>query len=251
MNFSGISRQSFIGTLLRLPLALIPKSAQVPILQGVLRGRWWIAGSSTHGCWLGSYEFDKQQQLISHVQRGNVFYDIGAHVGFYTLLAAHLVGQQGHVYSFEPLPQNLQFLRKHIAMNHFSNVKVFDAAVGKESGVGHFKIAQSTSMGSLDSHGELSVAIVAIDELIAQGKLLPPTVLKIDVEGAEYMVLQGAMQTLKIHKPLIFLATHGHEVHAQCLELLRQLGYELKSLDNRSIENTDELLAQFPSKSTQ
>ncbi|MDZ4750243.1 MAG: hypothetical protein SGI87_01420, partial [Flavobacteriales bacterium] len=63
----------------------------------------------------------------------------------------------------------------------------------------------------------------------------------------EYMVLQGAMQTLKIHKPLIFLATHGHEVHAQCLHFLRDIGYNIKSLDDRLVENTDELFAQFPS----
>ncbi|MBN8636124.1 MAG: hypothetical protein J0M07_12425 [Anaerolineae bacterium] len=100
MNFSGISRQSLIGQLLRLPLALMPKSARVPILQGALRGRWWIAGSSNHGCWLGSYEFDKQQRLSAHVQPGMVVYDIGAHVGFYTLLAAQLVGPGGHVFSF-------------------------------------------------------------------------------------------------------------------------------------------------------
>lgn len=64
----------------------------VPVLQGSLRGRKWIVGSSNHGCWLGSYEWKKQRLFTRTVSSGDVVFDIGAHVGFYTLLASVLVG---------------------------------------------------------------------------------------------------------------------------------------------------------------
>src|SRR5580765_1322501 len=102
-NLSGISRETLIGKLLRAPLRLLPRTAAVPILQGPLRGKKWIVGSGTHGCWLGSYEYDKQKLFQKTVRSGDVVYDVGANAGFYSLLASLLVGEKGHVYSFEPL----------------------------------------------------------------------------------------------------------------------------------------------------
>ncbi len=92
INFSGISNSKLAGRAMRLPLQLIPDSAVVRILQGPLRGKRWIAGSSNHGCWLGSYEAAKQRKIIEFVRPGMVCWDVGANVGFYTLLFAELVG---------------------------------------------------------------------------------------------------------------------------------------------------------------
>src|SRR5688572_25202486 len=117
MNFSGLSNQSLAGKILRQPLKLIPPGTHVRILQGRLRGKRWIAGSSTHGCWLGSYESDKRQLFESSITPGDVVFDIGANVGFYTLLASDLVGSSGHVYSFEPVPRNIEFLNEHLSLN--------------------------------------------------------------------------------------------------------------------------------------
>jgi hypothetical protein len=64
MNFSGISSKSILGKALRFPLKLIPSSARVPIIQGPLRGKLWIVGSSNHGCWLGSYENGKRKKFL-------------------------------------------------------------------------------------------------------------------------------------------------------------------------------------------
>src|SRR5579871_1243331 len=117
MNLSGISNESVVGRALRAPFRLIPRSAAVPILQGPLRGKRWVVGSATHGCWLGSYEQDKQQCFAGAVSVGSVVYDIGANVGFYSLLASVLVGVSGAVYSFEPVPRNCHFLRRHVDLN--------------------------------------------------------------------------------------------------------------------------------------
>jgi len=59
MNFSAISNKNIFGKILRFPLRFIPTKVVVPILQGTLKGKKWIVGSSNHGCWLGSYEYEK------------------------------------------------------------------------------------------------------------------------------------------------------------------------------------------------
>jgi len=71
LNFSKISSDSIIGKFLRFPLKLLPQNMIVPIIQGKLRGKKWIVGSSNHGCWLGSYEYEKQVLFSKIVQEGS------------------------------------------------------------------------------------------------------------------------------------------------------------------------------------
>jgi hypothetical protein len=97
-NLSGISSETFIGKMLRVPLRLIPRTLVLPILQGALRGKKWTAGSATHGCWLGSYEYHKQKALQQRLKAGEVVYDIGANVGFYSLLSSVLVGNRARLF---------------------------------------------------------------------------------------------------------------------------------------------------------
>lgn len=230
MNFSAISNGSVFGRALRLPLRLIPETAVLPVLQGPLRGKKWIAGSSSHGCWLGSYEYQKQRRFQSSVRPGDVVFDVGANVGFYSLLASVLVGSQGKVYAFEPLPQNLRFLIRHLELNRVGNVSAFETAISDRSGVARFQEARNNSMGKLAESGSLTVNTTTIDELVACGECAPPDLLKIDVEGAELAVLQGARQTLATRRPTLFLATHGQEIHGECCRLLKSLGCTLDSI---------------------
>ena len=90
MDFSKLSYRSFVGKLARLPLRLIPKKAVLPILQGQLRGKKWVVGAGNHSYWLGSYEMHKRQAFEREVKPGMVVFDVGANVGFYSLLAAYL-----------------------------------------------------------------------------------------------------------------------------------------------------------------
>jgi Met-10+ like-protein len=153
MNFSGISGKTFLGRLLRYPLKFIPRRMKLPILQGRLRGKRWIAGSSTHGCWLGSYEYDQRILFEQLVAEGSVVFDLGAHVGFYTLLAAVLVGPRGKVYAFEPMPDNIYFLKEHLRLNRITNLTVIDRAVSDSSGVATFVEEPSSAMGHFAALG--------------------------------------------------------------------------------------------------
>ncbi len=246
VNISAISRGSLLGRLARLPLKAIPKSAVFRIWQGPLKGRKWIVGSSIHGCWLGTYEYDKQQRFTSTLKPGMAVYDIGANVGFYSLLSSVLVGPSGRVLAFEPLPRNISFLRRHVELNHLSNVSIIERALSDREGTITFEEAASHTMGKIGSGsgGGLQVAMTTVDLLRQHDGAPAPSLMKIDVEGAELMVLKGAERTLRECRPVLFLATHGPEVHRDCCAFLRALGYRLSPLSGASVESTDEVLAE-------
>jgi len=243
INLSAVPYKSLLGKLLRLPLNLLPKEMEIPILQGKLRGYKWIVGSSIHGCWLGTYEFAKQHVFQHYIMPNDIVFDIGANVGYYTLLASVLVGKDGQVFAFEPLPANVRYMNCHITSNHISNTTVFQAAVSDYSGTAYFDEGEHNSQGTLSQSGKMEVVCVSLDDLFAAETIPMPSVLKIDVEGAELLVLQGARQLLAKSRPKIFLATHGKELHRACSSFLRAIGYTIQSLTEDDIYATDELLA--------
>jgi FkbM family methyltransferase len=236
MNFSAVSLsdQTLLGRALRLPLKLIPPDAPMPVLQGALRGKRWIAGSGNHGCWLGSYEHHTQQTFASIIRPGHTVYDLGANVGFYSLLASTLVGPTGKVFSFEPVPRNLRYLRRHLALNRVTNCTIWEVAVGRTESTGQFNLGHNHVSGHLTGASDdntFSVRIVALDQLFDSGHLPPPDVIKCDVEGGEYDALAGAVKILTMHRPSIVLATHGPEVHEQCCDLLTTHRYRMTQLE--------------------
>lgn len=243
MDFSSISQNTTLGQLLRLPLRYVPTETVLPVLQGKLRGYKWIAGSSNHGCWLGSYEYKKQQVISKVVRPRTVAFDIGAHVGYYSLLFSHLTGSEGKVFAFEPLPANVEYLQRHIVINRALNVEVLEVAVADTTGTASFQKGASSSMGHLAECGDFEVEQVTIDELMNRGKLSAPDYLKIDIEGAEFKAFLGAEVTIREFHPIIFLATHGKDVHQDCCDFLRSFGYALQPLDGNDIQSTNEILA--------
>jgi FkbM family methyltransferase len=214
------------------------------VWQGKLRGKKWIVGSSNHGCWLGSYECEKQNLIANTVAPGTVFLDVGANVGFYTLLASSLVQDSGKVFAFEPVPRNVRYLEKHLTMNAVQNVTLFKAAVSDHPGKATFQEGPSNSEGKLSEDGELVVDLVSLDDLFLKGLIPLPDYIKIDVEGAEFSVLRGARHVLTVGRPTIFLATHGDEVRSKCLSMLQSLGYSCRPLSNATdITSCDEFVA--------
>jgi FkbM family methyltransferase len=245
MNFSGISNRTLPGKLLRLPLRFIPAEMKLPIMQGRLKGKKWIVGSSDHGCWIGSYEYEKRLLFEKMVRPGSVVFDIGAHVGFYTLLASTLVGPLGKVFAFEPVPENLCFLKEHLRLNRVINVAVIEKAVSDRSGVAAFADGPSRAMGHLAAQGRRQVPTVSLDELVAAGEIPLPDYIKIDVENADWLVLSGARSLLECAHPVIFLATDIYVSQQQSFQLLTSLGYQLQPIDGKSLEQSQEVLAIY------
>lgn len=244
MNFSGISDRTLVGRLLRSPLALLPTGMRLPVLQGRLRGKTWIVGSLTHGCWLGSYEFDKQALFCDLVKPGAVVYDVGANAGFYTMLGSVLSGPTGRVVAFEPSPRNLGFLREHVRLNALSNVNILDIAVAEQPGTARFRSSPKATTGSLAEEGDLEVRTSSLDALVQSHVIPPPDVIKMDIEGGELAALRGARKVLAAYSPILLLATHGPALHRACLTELETLGYTASSINGSSILETDELIAR-------
>jgi len=192
---------------------------------------------------LGSYEYEKRRTFEETISEGNVVFDVGAHVGFYSLLASTLVGPTGWVVAFEPAPRNLDYLREHLRLNGVRNVDVVACAVLESTGVAWFEDGVDSSSGRVSAIGQYQVSTIGLDEYVSQSARVPDCI-KIDVEGAEWSVLRGAMSTLKKHHPAIFLATHGCASHDRCCEALRALGYDLYPIVGECAQQTDELYAR-------
>jgi FkbM family methyltransferase len=193
-------------------------------LSGRLKGKRWVAGSGISRCWLGCYESGKQRLISQYVKPDTVFYDVGANVGFYSLLASKLVGG-GKVFAFEPLPRNLSYLTRHVDLNRASNVDVRALAISDKNAVAKFSVEKTGYMGRLTSEGEIEVPTATLDSLLQDGSILPPNYIKMDIEGAEYQALLGARMCFEQYRPILFLATHGKQVHEQCCDLLQSWGY--------------------------
>jgi FkbM family methyltransferase len=242
MNVSAIPRDTLLGRLLRLPLRFLPPDLVVPILQGRLRGKRWVVGSGVHGYWVGCYEWEKQRAFERLVGKGSVVFDIGANVGFYSLLASELAGPTGRVFAFEPAPLNLHYLKRHLTLNRVSNVTVVEAAVWDRGGRVRFQPGKDSSQGHVDTDG-FEVASVSLDDLWQGGTLPEPDVVKIDIEGGELRALQGAARLLTDGSPGVLLATHSGELQAACLEHLHSLGFTVEPLRNGSRPILDDFIA--------
>lgn len=217
---------------------------RLPIVRGRLRGRWWDPASRGKVLRIlgGTYEPEQTRLFERHLHPGATVLDVGAHVGYYTLLSSVLVGAGGRVVAFEPNPANAGFLRRHVAINRLANVSIEEAAVADAIGSARFDFGTGSGTGHLATEGALEVRTVTLDAICGERGLAPHAV-KIDVEGAEQAVLSGGRETLARHRPVIFLSTHGAEVHGACLALLREIGYTLSPILGDSLDATAEVLA--------
>jgi FkbM family methyltransferase len=223
-------RDSGLWKLLRKAARGIPRGMEVRVLRGPLRGKRWVVGASSNACWTGSYEPESLRRFAEAVAPGDTVYDIGANVGIYTLLASVKAGAAGRVYAFEPLPRNLEYLRRHVERNGATNCEIFAAAVADREGVQRFAAAEwEASMARLAADGGIEVPVLTVDGCVYGEKALhSPKVIKIDVEGAEREVLAGAGRAIAEFHPKMFVEVHGTSHHADCRAFLAAHGYQVQ-----------------------
>jgi FkbM family methyltransferase len=214
---------------------------EVTVAGGLLRGIHMRLDLQTEkDLWLGNHEPEVLATLRKVTPLGGTAYDVGANVGLISLGLADWVGSEGRVIAFEAMPENADRLAGNLSLNPTgARVTLIAAAVGKQMGEAEFLIHPSGGMGKLngsagrnaDYAGRVRVPVVSLDGYVFEQGGPAPAVIKIDVEGGEGMVLQGAERILATYQPLLMLELHGPEAAQQVWQVLVRHGYQVRRLD--------------------
>jgi len=208
------------------------------IKRGPARGLWiQVNPRVANGFIQGKSESEMQQSISEYLKPGMVFFDLGANIGLFTLLAARLVGKSGKVFSFEPDRENAGRLRDNVERNKFENVTIVDAGVWSTTGELRFLPGPATSPDRAwgrfvqggDGTGSVRTRCVSLDDFVQSAA--HPDAIKCDVEGAEVEALRGSAKLLESQRPWIVCETHSTENNQTVRELLKGYGYEIEAID--------------------
>jgi len=215
----------------------------------------WINGSKflvrngeaglTGNIYTGLHEFPDMGFLLHVLRSNDLFIDVGANVGSYTILACSAIGASG--YAFEPVPTTYKRLIENIRLNHLENtVKCLNIGIGREPGIIEFTSDMDTENHALaDGEKHANAIRVEVSSLDAVLKDESPVLMKIDVEGYETPVLEGASETLKkqtLHSVIMELNGSGKRYNfdeSRILEMMSDYGFRTYSYDplNRNLIN--------------
>ena len=153
------------------------------------------------------WEPSETAAFLAHLREGMCVFDVGANIGYYTLLAAREVGPSGRVYAFEPEPHNFELLTRNVSENRFMNVRLVNAGVSNRAGAVRLHLddanfgAHSFDAGSVRTSSGRSVEVqtVRLDDFADEARAFEAGVLvKVDVQGAEALVVEGGCRLLAL-----------------------------------------------------
>ena len=215
---------------------LIPRGTEwVQVQQGFAKGLWiWIDLTSERSWWAGAHEPAVQDILRRIIAEDTVFYDVGAHIGFFSLPAARIAAR---VIAFEPDPENATRLRAHVVRNRLNHkIEVVETALWSDTTTSiTFRTGIPRSQGGVacEKHqpvlakGSLiQVRAIRLDDFLS-GDIPAPHVIKVDVEGAASEVLIGALETIRMFGPTLIIEIHTHREYEAVLRFLQPLAYEI------------------------
>jgi len=183
--------------------------------------------------------------IRKHLKKGDTFVDAGANIGFYTVLASHIVGEFGKVIAVEMMPDTAFMLRRHLALNQVNNVTVIEQALSDKAG-------QTTSARVIEGHyGQASIALGVQTAMCEKGNVredLVKTVtlfevlngiayvamMKMDLEGVEYEALQGAGKALSKIDVIVFEQWEADEKEKSVSRYLHDAGFIVSAIDGRN-----------------
>jgi FkbM family methyltransferase len=177
-----------------------------------------------------SVNFEKQLYLRS-IKKGDVIFDIGANLGYFSVLFSKLCGKHGYVHCFEPVPETFESLE--YALRNLKNIKANNLAAADSEGMMEISYdpkdsEKSSLLGELTAPGSTrTVKVLPLDAYAREVKLNRLDFLKCDVEGFELIALKGMKDTLELHRPQLSLEiTLADEQRIELIELLQSLGYD-------------------------
>ncbi len=219
------------------PQGLVPVQIAAGGLQGVTLE---LDLQTEKDYWLGVYEPNLQESIKELINPGWIVYDVGANIGYVSLLLAKAVASSGRVHAFEALPENYTRLQKNILLNSLQGV-IFPvhAAVIDETKLVTFLVGPSNGMGKVSGSAgrqevvyEQSVTVpgLSLDDFVYQQGYPEPNAVKMDIEGGEVLALPGMRRILQNAHPLLLLELHGPESAEVASTILNDCGYRFYNM---------------------
>lgn len=205
----------------------------VRIAEGPLKGLSLVLTNNiSHAHIRGTYEIEVASGLDAVIRPGAICYDLGASIGYFTILLAR---KAGHVFAFEPAPHAVRDLQRQIDANRFENVTVVPTPVSDSVKTVEFSLTPS-ACGSRIVEGEcrwrtLRMQTITLDEFVRSHPA--PDLMKIDVEDEEDRVLAGARQILREKRPVICCEIHSERAAHQVHSILLDHGYRLNLMNGK------------------
>ena len=212
----------------------------------------------------GIYEELETKIVKKEVKNGDIVLDIGANIGYYTLIFAKLVGSNGKIFAFEPEPFNYDLLQKNIKINNYENIITEQKAVGNENGVIKLYLSKiRTGMHRIykskyTNNEFVNVDIVKLDDYFKDSKFFNKiNFIKMDVEGSEFGVLKGLTRILENNNVKILAEFIPDSIKEfgfnpqDFISFLQSFGYKIYCTDDESkktilLNNYHEIISKFP-----
>lgn len=192
--------------------------------------------------WLGDHDLNFQYAFGDLLNPGMVVYDVGANIGFHTLILADIVTLSGHVYAFEALPKSIKRLQANLTLNsEINNITIIPKAVTDATKTTNFLVHESLSGGKVETTagfpgepfiGKVEVETISLDDFVYVDGNTPPQAIKIDIQGGEVLALPGMSHLLQEEKPIVFIELHGKEAQKFCWDFLAAAGYKFHQLSS-------------------
>lgn len=241
------------------PLPVEPPQIEIPrwcsVTGGSLTGRSLFLNPEAKAYQSAMLDGTFDQFLFDYIDRtdwcGKVIYDVGGHIGYHTLNFAHRVGDSGRVFAFEPHPSHLERMGMNLKRNPDLEARITLLPLAASNRHGRLKFFCTESIeggGSSASFAEgsstpfpksyyadynaIEVETAKLDDLVTSGKCPPPDLLKIDVEGAEGLVIEGALETIKKYRPRMVMEVHSLPNMLRVTTLLLPLRYTFTLLED-------------------
>jgi FkbM family methyltransferase len=187
-------------------------------------GIWYKLDLSDYQEWLVYFycKSDSSNHLLNYLGKSKTIFDIGANIGqtsLNMLKTQKLKGLTATVYAFEPYPKTFHKLETNIALNKRDNILAFNIGLGTQKGILHMAQHIPSNSGGFrmteDSTNAISVPVISLDEFVSENQITHIDYIKIDVEGFEIQVIQGAKKTLEKFKPILVFEYSLENIKAQ------------------------------------
>jgi FkbM family methyltransferase len=241
--YAFANRVPILGSALKnISRVAIPSDALVwtSIRSGPGKGLWIHLNPRYEMEYLhGDYEAPVGRILLSNLRPGTVFYDVGAHIGMFSLIVARSLGAHGSVFVFEPDPSNVRRVKEHASRNQLDAIRIIPKAAWSTIGRLRFQRASFQSsmnrgvlVGGTSAAEESTIEVESITlDAVAREHALP-SLIKIDVEGSEAAVLQGSEEIFRSAKPLLVCEIHHEQASYDVTRWLVARGYKFLWLES-------------------